>query len=96
MPQDLDITTHIKLIEMLKCALLNDTAALYESMRKPSRREEQDESLTGLLITLYRLSKALGTDYAELNRLTADRLRNEMLNDKESLELQELLKHLNR
>jgi hypothetical protein len=62
---DVDITNQIKRIEFLKCALLGDVSALFESMRVPGR--SQDEHLTALVTHTYLLAERLGLDYASLD-----------------------------
>lgn len=95
---EMDITAHIKAIETLKCALLTDLAALYESMRKPSRPEERDEPLADMLVTLYLLSRRLGVNFSQLDGLAIQRLRLHALDETRprafTAETQALLQYL--
>jgi hypothetical protein len=74
----LDVTTQIKAIERLKCDLLTDLAALYESLRTPAHKGGY-ETLAALLINLYLLSRRLGLDFDKLNEEAILKLRREII-----------------
>jgi hypothetical protein len=88
----LDITTQIKAIERLKCELLTDLAALYESLRTPAR-VDGNESLASLLINVYLLARRLGLNFEKLNEEAVYKLRREILNGA-GAEKEQLIKFL--
>jgi hypothetical protein len=90
----LDITTQIKAIERLKCELLTDLAALYESLRTPARADG-DEALAALLINVYLLARRLGLSFEKLNEEAVYKLRREIL-DGAGAEKELLIKFLGR
>ena len=94
--RDLDITSRIKAIEILKCALLSDVSALFERLRVPAHGNEHEESLARLLIHLYLLSKNLGTGFTELEAEACALLKREMLSDNGAAEKQALFKHIDK
>jgi hypothetical protein len=90
----LDITTQIKAIERLKCELLSDLAALYESLRTPAR-VDGNEALASLLINVYLLARRLGLNFEKLNEEAVYKLRREILNGT-GAEKEQLIKFLGR
>jgi hypothetical protein len=86
-----DITAQIKIIESLKCALLNDIAGLYEFMRVPG--DERDGHLAALLTHTYLLAGRLGITYGELDEQVRQRLRLEAMAQEGNMDVQALLKH---
>ena len=92
---DLDITSHIKAIEVLKCALLSDVSSLFNYLRVFSREDERDETMAQMLVHLYLLAKRLGLTYSQLDALAVSLLRNEILEEGATMEKQALLKHIN-
>ena len=92
--RDLDITSQLKAIESLKCALLSDIALLFEQLRVTSRENELDESFVQTLIHLYLLAKRAGVDFAALNAQAAAQLRRDTLEDGCPPEKQALLRFL--
>ncbi len=88
-----DVTTRIKAIELLKCNLLSDLAALYEDLRKPARGLES-ERLASLLINIYLLGRRLGVDFEKLNEEAVLKLRREILNGEAAADTELLIKFL--
>ena len=92
---DVDITSRIKLIESLKCALLSDISLLYENMRIPGKQDERDESLAALLTHTYLLAGQLGFTADALDEHARQGLKRELLKQ-ENHDISALLKHLSR
>jgi hypothetical protein len=90
---EVDITSRIKLIESLKCALLNDISALYESMRIPLHQDNRDENLVSLIVHTYLLASGLGLKFEELDGQVIKKLK---LEARENKDMQLLLKHFTR
>ena len=89
---DVDITYQIKLIESLKCALLNDISSLFENMRVPGR-ENQNENLASLVTDAYLLAGRLGLGYESLDEQIIKRLKQKWASDAHNTDINALLMH---
>ncbi len=72
-----DIGKNLKLIDFLKCELLNSVALLFETMIKgvKSSQELVIECLTNILLVTYVLGRRLGFDYATLDRALEEKIK---------------------
>jgi hypothetical protein len=91
-----DVTAQIKAIELLKCGMLSDLAALYENLRKPTDAASRDEPLVSLLIGVYLLARRLGLDFNKLDGAAVLTLRKEILDGSADADMEKLIKYLGR
>ncbi|KAB3530307.1 hypothetical protein F8154_14040 [Alkaliphilus pronyensis] len=80
---NIDIGKNIKMIEFLKCELLNSTAMLFETMIKGVRngQEELLEVLANIILVTYSLGKRIGIDYSAIDKKVQEKAKLHMLQD---------------
>jgi hypothetical protein len=74
---NVDIGRNIKMIEFLKCELLNTVALLFETLLK-STKESQEmllECLANIILTTYALGKRLGFDYKIIDKKVQEKAK---------------------
>ncbi|AKL97350.1 MazG-like protein [Clostridium aceticum] len=78
-----DISRNLKMIDFLKCELLNTIALLFETMIKgiKDRQELVAECLVNLLLATYTLGKRLGFDYETLDKKLQDKVKISILEE---------------
>lgn len=96
-----EIGKNLKIIEFLKCELLNTVALLFETMIKglKSSQELIIECLTNILLVTYVLGNRLGCDYALMDKKLEEKIKLSIL-EEHNLEtwygdLSSLNEHLN-
>lgn len=72
--EGIDIGRNIKMIEFLKCELLNSTALLFDMMNKGTKdgQEDMTEVLANLILVSYSLGRRLGIDYQRIDKKIQD------------------------
>lgn len=83
MKDKVDIGRNIKIIEFLKCELLNSIAAVFEALSKGSRDGQQmiAEGLANIILVTYSLAKRLGIDYVSIDKKVEEKARLHILEE---------------
>ncbi len=78
-----DIGRNLKIIDFLKCELLNTVALLFETMIKGIKNSQELilECLTNILLVTYVLGKRLGFDYLVLDKKLEEKIKLSVLED---------------
>ncbi|SET01961.1 MazG-like family protein [Natronincola peptidivorans] len=78
-----DIGKNLKVIEFLKCELLNTVALLFETMMKGLKNSQELvlECLVNLLLVTYTLGKRAGFDYELLDRKLEEKIKVSILEE---------------
>ena len=71
MKDNVDIGRNIKIIEFLKCELLNSVSAVFEAIYKGSREGQQMiiEGLANIILVTYSLARRLGIEYSSIDKV---------------------------
>ncbi len=80
---NIDIGRNIKMIEFLKCELLNSIAVLFDTLLK-GVKDGQDailEVLANIILVTYSLGKRLGLDYNIVDKKVQDMAKLHMLEE---------------
>lgn len=94
---NLDITKNIKIIEMLKCQMLNNISLLYENMNQKNADIDVKETImANIIITDFIMSNKIGFSYPQLENKVIKKLKVDILdkNDIMYFEKQELLSYI--
>lgn len=83
MKDNVDIGRNIKMIEFLKCELLNSVSAVFETLLQGSKDGQQMliEGLANIILATYTLGKRLGIDYETVDRKVQEKTRLHILED---------------
>ncbi|SDL14680.1 MazG-like family protein [Natronincola ferrireducens] len=78
-----DIGKNLKMVEFLKCELLNTIALLFETMVKGLKNSQELvlECLVNILLVTYTLGKRLGFDYSTLDRKLEEKIKTSILEE---------------
>ncbi|ARE89807.1 MazG-like family protein [Clostridium formicaceticum] len=78
-----DISRNLKMIDFLKCELLNTIALLFETMIKGVKNSQElvVECLVNLLLATYTLGRRLGFDYDMLDKKLQDKIKTSILEE---------------
>lgn len=97
-----DISRNLKIIDFLKCEVLNTVALLFETMVRGVRNSQEVvlECIVNLLLVTYTLGRRLGFDYSTIDNSLEEKLKISIL-EEHHLEqwygdLSDLKEHLNR
>lgn len=84
--QDTDITKNIRMIEFLKCELLNTVASLYQNLLKGTKVGQGviQDILANLIMVTYLLGKRLGISYSMIDSRVMEKIRIGMLEEHEA------------
>lgn len=95
--EQIDITKNIKMIEILKCQILNSVADLHTSLINYDEQEERKEIFADLTILTYILSNRLGISPKELETKIIKKLKLGVLDEKDNFneDIKEILRHFN-
>lgn len=79
----IDIGKNIKMIDFLKCELLNSIAMLFETMNKgvKSGQEELLEILANIILVAYSLGKRIGIDYSVIDKKVQEKAKLHMIEE---------------
>ncbi|SCY62134.1 MazG-like family protein [Alkaliphilus peptidifermentans] len=79
----IDIGKNIKMIDFLKCELLNSIAMLFETMNKgvKSGQEELLEILANIILVAYSLGKRIGIDYSDIDKKVQEKAKLHMIEE---------------
>lgn len=83
MKNDVDIGRNIRMVEFLKCELLNSVSAIFEALSKGSKEEQQMivEGLANITLVTYSLAKRLGIDYSSIDKKVQEKARLHILEE---------------
>lgn len=83
MKDNVDIGRNIKMIEFLKCELLNSVSAVFEALFKGSKEGQQMiiEGLSNIILVTYSLAKRLGIDYSSIDKKVQEKTRLHILEE---------------
>lgn len=83
MKDSVDIGRNIKMIEFLKCELLNSVSVVFEALLKGSREGQEMiiEGLANIILVTYSLAKRLGIDYEAIDRRVQEKTRLHILEE---------------
>lgn len=72
-----DIGRNIKMIDFLKCELLNSVAALFEALTKGVKGSQETllEVLANVILVTYSLAKRLGIDYNMVDKKVQEKAK---------------------
>lgn len=78
-----EISRNIKMIDFLKCELLNTVALLFETMIKGLKNSQElvIECLANILLSTYVLGKRLGFDYRLLDKKLEEKIKLSILEE---------------
>lgn len=78
-----DIGKNLKMIDFLKCELLNTIALLFETMIKGLKNSQELvlECLVNILLATYTLGKRLGFDYKLLDKKLEEKIKISILEE---------------
>lgn len=81
--RQIDIGKNIKMIDFLKCELLNSTASLFELLVKGFKEGQEAivEVLANIILVTYSLSKRLGIDYHTIDRKVQEKAKLHMIEE---------------
>ncbi len=97
---DFDITKNIRVIEWLKCQILNLVAEIFNMLASGAQASQEAlaRCLGKIIINSYLLGKRLGIHYALIDQAIEDQLRLEIIEDNDIEQsygdLSELQQHL--
>ena len=93
---NIDILKKIADMEHLRNELLSNTADFFKATTASPKLGEKSSAdiLCTILTTTYLLAAQLGIDYKELDDKAIIKLRQEVLNNEEAIEIKQLLRHL--
>ncbi|WP_026476783.1 MazG-like family protein [Alkaliphilus transvaalensis] len=80
---NIDIGRNIKMIEFLKCELLNSIAILFDTLTKGAKQGKDTviEVLANIIMVTYSLGKRLGLDYREIDKKVQEMAKLHMLEE---------------
>ena len=83
MSDNVDVGRNIKIIEFLKCELLNSVSAVFEAIFKGSKEGQQmiTEGLANIILVTYSLAKRLGIEYSNIDKKVQEKARLHILED---------------
>ncbi len=83
MKENVDIGRNIKIIEFLKCELLNSVSAVFEALFKGSKESQQmsTEGLANIILVTYSLARRLGVDYSSIDKKVQEKARLHILEE---------------
>lgn len=95
--EQLDITKNIKMIEILKCQILNGVADLHTSLINSVEPNERAEIFADLVILIYILANKLGIDPSELENKINKKLKIGILDEKDYFneDIKEIFRYFN-
>lgn len=78
-----DISRNLKMIDFLKCEVLNTVALLFETMIKGVKNSQELvlECLVNLLLVTYTLGRRLGFDYHTIDKNLEEKLKISILEE---------------
>lgn len=78
-----DISKNLKMIDFLKCELLNTVALLFETMIKGLKNSQELvlECLVNILLVTYTLGKRMGFDYKLLDKKLEEKIKISILEE---------------
>ncbi len=79
-----DIAKNIKMIEFYKTELLSSLSFLYGAMFKGKNGDDITDALTGMVMTVYLLSRRLGMDYSDLDKHMLDKIHLQIIEGHEA------------
>ncbi len=97
---DFDITKNIRIIEGLKCQILNSVARIFSMLASGAQASQEAlaQSLGNIIIACYLLGRRLGIHYALIDQTIEDQIRLGIIEDEEIEQnygdLSELWQHL--
>ena len=99
---DIDIGKNIKMVDFLKCELLNSTALLFETLVKGVKGSKESllEVLANIILVTYTLGRRLGIEYDTIDRKVQEKSKIHILEEhhleKWYGDLSSLNRHLNK
>lgn len=95
--EQIDITKNIKIIEMLKCQILNSVADLHSSFIQNIEQDEKKEIFSDLIILVYILANRLNISPLELENKIIKKLKLAVLDEKDDFneDIKEILRYFN-
>ena len=103
MKQGIDITKGIKIIEMLKCELLENVSLVFRIMNQAIEEESKEKiklTLSDIILISYILSRRLGLDFEVIDKEIDRKIKLGLINENEIEkyfgDLSELAQHRNR
>ncbi|HZJ76513.1 MAG TPA: MazG-like family protein [Oscillospiraceae bacterium] len=83
MKDSVDVGRNVKIIEFLKCELLNSVSAVFEAIYKGSKEGQQMiiEGLANIILVTYSLAKRLGVDYSSIDKKVQEKARLHILEE---------------
>jgi len=80
---NVDIGRNIKMIDFLKCELLNSVSVVFEALYKGSKEGQQMviEGLANIILVTYSLGKRLGIDYEAIDKKVQEKARIHILEE---------------
>ena len=80
---NIDISRNIKMVEFLKCELLNSISAVFEALYKGAKDSQEMilEGLANIILVTYSLGRRLGIDYDAIDRKVQDKARVHILEE---------------
>lgn len=96
--EQLDITKNIKMIEILKCQILNGVADLHTSLINSVDNAQRTEIFADLVILIYILSNRLGIASNELENKIIKKLKIGVLDENNNFneDIKEILRYFNK
>ena len=94
---DFDITKNIRLIEWLKCQMLNSVAEIFNMLASGAKASQEAlaQCLGNIIITCYLLEK-IGIHYALIDQAIEDQLRLEIIEDNDIEQVMEIYQSFNK
>lgn len=80
---NVDISRSIKIIEFLKCELLNSVSAVFEALFKGTKEGQQMiiEGLANIILVTYSLARRLGIEYSSIDKKVKEKARLHILEE---------------
>lgn len=80
---NVDIGKNIKMIDFLKCELLNSVSAVFEALFKGTKEGQNMvvEGLANIILVTYSLAKRLGVDFDTIDKKVQERARLHILEE---------------
>lgn len=80
---NVDIGKNIKMIDFLKCELLNSVSAVFEALFKGTKEGQNMvvEGLANIILVTYSLAKRLGVDFDTIDKKVQEKARLHILEE---------------
>lgn len=80
---NVDIGKNIKMIDFLKCELLNSVSAVFEALFKGTKEGQNMvvEGLANIILVTYSLAKRLGVDFETIDKKVQEKARLHILEE---------------